>query len=196
MTDVVLKTELGSGTFGTIFEVLYKGAPKAGKIYELSDDKSINFETLRELSICQELKNTHPNMAKMEEIIVYKKTFMMIMEKYTCDLHTLIRKASFTDEDKINISFKLLHVVDFLHNHNIIHRDIKTNNVLMKKVNGIYEPYLGDFGAAKYFNTHENEKLTEKFKVEFVPTIIIIENKNVTKLEGSQVATFSRQNCT
>ena len=35
-------------------------------------------------------------------------------------------------------------------------------------------------------NTHENEKLTEKFKVEFVPTIIIIENKNVTKLEGSK----------
>ena len=35
-------------------------------------------------------------------------------------------------------------------------------------------------------DTHENEKLTEKFKVEFVPTIIIIENKNVTKLEGSK----------
>ena len=35
-------------------------------------------------------------------------------------------------------------------------------------------------------NTHENEKLTEKFKVEFVPTLIIIENKKVTKLEGSK----------
>ena len=35
-------------------------------------------------------------------------------------------------------------------------------------------------------DTHKNEKLTEKFKVEFVPTIIIIENKKVIKLEGSK----------
>ena len=27
-------------------------------------------------------------------------------------------------------------------------------------------------------------KLTEKFKVEYVPTLIIIEGKNITKLEG------------
>ena len=35
-------------------------------------------------------------------------------------------------------------------------------------------------------DTHKNEKLTEKFKVEFVPTIIIIDNKTITKLEGSK----------
>jgi thioredoxin 1 len=35
-----------------------------------------------------------------------------------------------------------------------------------------------------YVDTHEKVKLTEKFKVEYVPTLIIIEGKNITKLEG------------
>ena len=33
-------------------------------------------------------------------------------------------------------------------------------------------------------NTFEQEDITTKFKVEFVPTLVIIENEEVTKLEG------------
>ena len=55
--------------------------------------------------------------------------------------------------------------------------------LLQPKINLLEEKNKDNFFS---INTHENEKLTEKFKVEFVPTIIIIENKNVTKLEGSK----------
>ena len=55
--------------------------------------------------------------------------------------------------------------------------------LLQPKINLLEEKNKDNFFS---IDTHENEKLTEKFKVEFVPTIIIIENKNVTKLEGSK----------
>lgn len=34
-------------------------------------------------------------------------------------------------------------------------------------------------------NTYENEKLTDLLKVEYVPTLIIVENKKYKKLQGS-----------
>ena len=49
----------------------------------------------------------------------------------------------------------------------------------------------GALGSIIKFNqtlsaTHKNERLTEKFKVEFVPTVVIIDNKKIIKLEGSK----------
>lgn len=55
--------------------------------------------------------------------------------------------------------------------------------LLQPKVNLLEEKYKDNFFS---INTHENEDITEKFKVEFVPTLVIIENKKVVKLEGSK----------
>ena len=69
-------------------------------------------------------------------------------------------------------------VIVYFHNNSCGHCKL-----LQPKVNLLEAKNKNSFFS---INTHENEKLTEKFKVEFVPTIIIIENKNVTKLEGSK----------
>ena len=69
-------------------------------------------------------------------------------------------------------------VIVYFHNNSCGHCKL-----LQPKVNLLEAKNKNSFFS---INTHENEKLTEKFKVEFVPTLIIIENKKVTKLEGSK----------
>ena len=34
------------------------------------------------------------------------------------------------------------------------------------------------------FNIYEDEKISDSFKIEYVPTLVIVENKKITKLEG------------
>ena len=33
-------------------------------------------------------------------------------------------------------------------------------------------------------NIYEDEKISDSFKIEYVPTLVIVENKKITKLEG------------
>ena len=40
-------------------------------------------------------------------------------------------------------------------------------------------------------NTFEQEDITTKFKVEFVPTLVIIENEEISKLEGFKKICFN-----
>tara|TARA_Y100000034_G_scaffold127791_1_gene181262 strand:+ start:1455 stop:1763 length:309 start_codon:yes stop_codon:yes gene_type:complete len=45
------------------------------------------------------------------------------------------------------------------------------------------------------FNTYKDEEISESFQIEYIPTLIIVENKEITKLEGyEQVEQFYELN--
>ena len=69
-------------------------------------------------------------------------------------------------------------VVVYFHNKSCGHC-----RLLQPKINLMEEKHKDTFFS---IDTHKNERLTEKFKVEFVPTVVIIDNKKVIKLEGSK----------
>ena len=141
--------KIGKGSFGCIFECKEGNVMKAIKKYNSGDDGTIITETERELGLLQELKNTHPNLIEIHDIYFDDETCYLVMKKYDCDLYDMIyRNVFISDHHKINMAYKLLHALAFLHKNNIIHRDIKPGNILMDG----YEPVLADFGLAKYFN--------------------------------------------
>lgn len=56
--------------------------------------------------------------------------------------------------DYKNIMYKICRAVRYLHHRNIVHLDIKLENIFMKlnHKKGLYEPKLGDFGASVDMN--------------------------------------------
>ena len=56
-----------------------------------------------------------------------------------------------------NLGYQMIEIIEFIHNKNIIHRDIKPDNFLMSNGNNRFL-YLLDFGLAKKYRASNNDK--------------------------------------
>ncbi len=73
----------------------------------------------------------------------YENDQIEIQKLYEGNLGNLIG-SGLSDEDKHEISAQLITAVNFLHSHNIVHNDIKPENVFYYRKNGKIEIVLGD----------------------------------------------------
>ena len=64
-------------------------------------------------------------------------------------------KASFTKKEVLDMIIQLSEGMSYLHSKNIIHRDIKSQNIFLTKYNTLR---IGDFGLAKKIKTRKNDR--------------------------------------
>ncbi|AYV85090.1 MAG: hypothetical protein Satyrvirus3_21 [Satyrvirus sp.] len=146
--DKVVVKELGSGTFGLVRSVFISGKKIALKkvMSNHYDDYGIQSEIIREISSLIVLK--HPNIVKIKGHICIKDITYIGMELMECDLYTRIVK----DTDKIGKNTKfsyiaqLLKGIVYMHNKNIMHRDLSFKNILIS--GNVLK--IGDLGSSKY----------------------------------------------
>ena len=74
------------------------------------------------------------------------------MELITCEDNKVVTISSMQKENKLSsadlniISFSLASAVKYTHLKNLLHNDLKSNNVLLKLRNNIWIPKLSDMG--------------------------------------------------
>jgi len=83
------------------------------------------------------------------DVTVMQGATCMIMPKMICNLTKAITTNMLNNKQKLNIAHKLIIAVAFLHTNNVIHRDIKTDNILLDDK---MDPVLADFSLAKLFD--------------------------------------------
>ena len=112
-----------------------------------------NLELLRSKQESDLLKQlNHPNIVGHKENFLEKGKIIIIMEHCEGgDLSKLIKKNSLSQqyfpESQAAIWFsQLAKALEFIHSHNILHRDIKSSNIFISKEGTLK---LGDFGIAK-----------------------------------------------
>lgn len=88
-------------------------------------------------------------------------------------LSKLISKNRLSREDKILIASEFLNIIDILHNHRIVHRDLRPDNILVRKENGIIELILIDFALSVSLTDFERNNLDSP-------------PKNILKVLGSE----------
>ena len=153
LSDYVIEQELGQGSYGMVYKVQ---SLKNKQVYVI---KKINIEYLptksqkevvNEAQILKKLD--HPHIVKYFCSFLEGKHLCIVMEYINGgDLHRLIKtlsesKSLVPESDIWRMALELSSAVAYLHSKNIIHRDIKTLNVLVTKDLTIK---LADLGASK-----------------------------------------------
>ena len=144
--DLTISDEyLGRGSFGEVYKGTYKGNPCAVKIASPSHLKQSECEILTETK--------HPNVVSCLDVRTNPKEYpgklalvMELMERnMTQYLETETEILLYT---KLSLCSDIIDALMYLHAKGIVHRDLTSNNVLLKATTA----KLGDFGMAKHLD--------------------------------------------
>lgn len=152
---------IGSGGMGTVYKAIDRDRDMTIAIkvldprYDLDEHKSKKDYLGREISIAANLD--HPNIIKMHKELVSQKDTngnirrCLLMEYIDGhDLKEYIKHRDLTYMQMLKLTIKLAEGLDFLHQHAIVHRDIKPGNFLFSKDGTKVK--IVDFGLSK--STH------------------------------------------
>ncbi|XP_026681809.1 cyclin-dependent kinase 7 [Diaphorina citri] len=147
---------LGEGQFATVFkardiETDMIVAVKKIKLGTHADAKDgINRTALREIKLLQELH--HENVLGLTDVFGYMSNVSLVFEFVDTDLEVIIKDPTivFTPSNIKAYAIMTLRGLEYLHDHWILHRDLKPNNLLINK-QGVLK--IGDFGLAKFFGS-------------------------------------------
>jgi len=123
-----------------------------------SEDEGVPCTAIREISLLKELN--HPNIVRLYDVIHTERKLTLVFEFLDQDLKKYIDSCNGKMEMASIKSFlyQLLKGVMYCHQHLILHRDLKPQNLL---INEEGELKLADFGLARAFGipvrsyTHE-----------------------------------------
>jgi len=122
--------EIGSGKMATVKKVKSKVDEKeyAAKMIYYDDDTKF---AIREYDLMKSGKLVHKGLAQLHEAYIVRKYLIIIME--LVDGKTLLdqffRRHSVTEDDVAFVIQQLCEILDFLHQQNIVHLDIRPTNI-------------------------------------------------------------------
>lgn len=154
----VAKT-IGQGTYGKVKLGVNKRNKTQVAIKVLSKKEMIPTEierARREIEILQQLK--HPNIASLYQILETDESINLIMEYGGRTLLSYVMEKVGLEEEEARKFFKMIaSAIDYCHKRNIIHRDIKHQNILLDDSGQVK---LIDFGLSNFI---EEGKLRSTF---------------------------------
>ncbi|GAM19016.1 hypothetical protein SAMD00019534_021910 [Acytostelium subglobosum LB1] len=144
--NLEFKERIGKGSFGSVFKGNYLGLDVAIKKIEKADDPEYLKYIDREVSMLQSLR--HPFIVQFSGICVHSSGLYIITEFVSGgDVRQLLKQTPpITWDKRLSIAVDLAKVLVFLHAKKIIHRDLKSKNILLDEFQRIR---LCDFGFAR-----------------------------------------------
>jgi serine/threonine protein kinase len=116
-------------------------------------------ELRNELAILRSMD--HPNIIKAHECYEYKdKQLYLVLE--LCDGGDLYTRTPYSQRQAHKIVSKLLSAVRYMHEHNVVHRDLKYENILFENKTETAEIKVIDFGLSKKFYAGQPNYMTER----------------------------------
>ena len=159
-------SKLGDGSYGIVYlavNIITKQNVAMKKINKVKENAIDDMEIKNEIEILKKLD--HPNIVKIIEFFSTPKAYYIITDFCACgELYNQI-KHQYTEGQLAVLFYQVLSGLYYLHTKNIVHRDLKLENILISEIekdNNTNEKYFWvkiiDFGTAKIFEKNKNEK--------------------------------------
>lgn len=144
---------LGRGSFGVVKEATNKATGSRWAIKAVNKEKAgTSAVKLLEREVLIMKKIDHKHLVHLEEIYETSKRMYLVME--LCDAggvqKLLEKKTRLTEKETWTVINQLAHAVAYLHDCDIVHRDLKLENILLSQPvgNELLNIKLTDFGLS------------------------------------------------
>ena len=139
---------VGEGAYGIVYKCLNKETNKyvAVKKFKETQDKLVQKTMKRELAMLQLLR--HENVVEFQESFVSKGNFFLVFEYVEKNLLEVLEESPRGLSPKLirSLVYQMCKAVSYLHKNNMIHRDVKPENLLIDEN---FNLKLCDFGFAR-----------------------------------------------
>jgi serine/threonine protein kinase len=154
---------IGRGSYGEVVRAVHSESSSRVAIKRveiLEDGESSDWENglrlLREIHFLKEM--THPNLAKLISVfpnnpgthtVLLPDTIFIVTEYFSSGCLNGYNPQNLSEI--ISIQSQIMCGLDYLHKHNILHRDIKRENIFVRSGStpGSVNVVIGDFGLAR-----------------------------------------------
>lgn len=184
----VIERKLGEGGFGITYTAVQRGLNRAvcikeyflaGRCVRNTQAKTVHlqgggeefFEKYRKAFVkeAQTLASLrHPNIVEVIDIFDENNTSYMVMpfiEGRT--LHSIVEKnGPLPYPEAVNYMAQITSAVGYIHERNILHRDIKPDNIM---ITADYKAILIDFGSAREFQQDKTQAHTSMLTHGYAP---------------------------
>ncbi|GER56056.1 kinase family protein [Striga asiatica] len=147
--------KIDEGTYGVVYRAKDKRTGEIVALKKVKMDKEregFPLTSLREINIL--LSFDHPSIVDVKEVVVGSNldSIFMVMEYMEHDLKALMEtmKQPFSQSEVKCLMLQLLTGVEYLHDNWVLHRDLKTSNLLL---NNCGELKICDFGLARQYGS-------------------------------------------
>lgn len=210
---------LGQGGYGSVYKVFHKYEKKfyaIKKVFITKDIVDDNYDIFREIQIYSELMNEQVVRyysswidIDIKSIIEYNEQIkndyefekidyicpILFIQMELCDFTLKDYLMSWADydsfDDKIDIIIQIIKGLEYIHSKNIIHRDIKPDNIFIIANNSEthinkYTVKIGDFGLCKKYIGHEfNKKKKENVSNKLEKILVEYDSSNLETYDVS-----------
>uniref|UniRef100_A0A668VQW5 RAF proto-oncogene serine/threonine-protein kinase n=1 Tax=Oreochromis aureus TaxID=47969 RepID=A0A668VQW5_OREAU len=177
-SEVYLHSRIGSGSFGTVFKGKWHG-DVAVKILKVTDPTPEQFQAFRnEVAVLR--KTRHVNILLFMGYMTKDNLAIVTQwcEGSSLYKHIHVLETNFKMIQLIDIARQTAQGMDYLHAKNIIHRDMKSNNIFLHE--GLTVK-IGDFGLAtvkaRWSGSHQVEQPSGSI-LWMAPEVIRMEDNN------------------
>jgi serine/threonine protein kinase/formylglycine-generating enzyme required for sulfatase activity len=149
--------EIARGGMGAVYKALHPQFKKIIAIKEVRADLANNPDILQrfeqEVELLAQLP-THPNIVTVRDALLWEGKLYIVMDYIEGDtLGDLTSEASLDVQRGAALLEQILSGLEAIHSRGIVHRDLKSNNILIDYQGNAY---ITDFGIAEYTNQQSN----------------------------------------
>lgn len=154
MEKYIKISKIGKGTYASVYRARSTQTNEfvALKEIQLNPEEGAPSTALREIAFMKELR--HPNIVRLLEVIHTENQLVLVFECLQQDLKQFLdsRRAMNRALAPLQIKrllYQLIEGTRFCHEHRILHRDLKPQNLLLDQAGGLLK--IADFGLARGF---------------------------------------------
>lgn len=135
---------VGEGTFGQV--VLARRNRTKYALKRMNESRGgLSVTTIREIQLLRTMD--HPNIIRLVEMVVDGSDVYMVFPYVSHDLNRFIRSNRLEKDDVRHILHQIARGVQYIHGRGVIHRDLKSANILLDRRLHVR---IADFGMARH----------------------------------------------